>query len=183
MHSDWSIAHEYPLTKEFMAMTHGWQISPAHDYVVTTKGAPEAVARLCKLDQQKTDDVLQQVQELTSQGMRVLAVAKARHSGQVWPLTPEAFDFVWLGLVGLADPIRPEVPTAVSECHQAGIRVAMITGDYPATAQAIVKEAGLPYEKVITGAQWMRFPTPNLKRPSALCMSSPESFLSKNCVW
>jgi Ca2+-transporting ATPase len=152
-HGDWSIVHEYPLTKEIMAMTHVWQVPNSQEYVVATKGAPESVARLCRFDEQKTAEVLRQVKELAGQGMRVLAVAKARHTGRAWPSTPDAFAFVWLGLVGLADPIRPEVPAAVRECHRAGIRVAMITGDYPATAQAVAKEAGLPYERVVTGAQ------------------------------
>ena len=152
-HRDGSIVHEYPLTRQCAAMTHVWQLPAAHDHVVATKGAPEAVARLCKLDKQKTDEVLQQVEELAAQGMRVLAVAKARHTGPTWPSGPAGFDFTWLGLAGLADPLRPEVPAAISECHRAGIRVAMVTGDYPATAQAIAKEAGLRYGKVVTGAQ------------------------------
>ena len=49
----------------------------------------------------------------------------------------------FLGLAGLADPIRPTVPAALKECYDAGIRMVMITGDYPATAQSIAKEIGL----------------------------------------
>jgi Ca2+-transporting ATPase len=152
-HRGWSFVHEYPLTREIMAMTHVWQIAGQDDYVIATKGAPESVARLCKFDKDKTADVLQQVQELAAQGMRVLGVAKASYTGSTWPSSPDAFSFVWLGLVGLADPIRPTVPKAVMECQQAGIRVVMITGDYPATAQAIAAEAGLPSEQVVTGVQ------------------------------
>lgn len=149
----WSLVHDYPLTSDIMAMTHAWHVPGKHDYIVATKGAPEAVGRLCKLDQQQMTDMLHQVQQLAAQGMRVLGVATASFSGDAWPLTPEGFTFEWLGLVGLADPLRPEVPAAVNECHQAGIRVIMITGDYPATAQAIAREAGLPYEKVVTGTE------------------------------
>lgn len=152
-HRDWSLAHEYPLTREVMAMTHVWQLADQCEYVVATKGAPESVARLCKLDEQESATVLQQVQELAAQGMRVLGVAKATYAGKTWPSSPDAFEFAWLGLVGLADPIRPTVSQAVMECQQAGIRVVMITGDYPATAQAIAKEAGLASDIVVTGAQ------------------------------
>lgn len=152
-HGDWIFAHEYPLTREIMAMTHVWQPVDQRDYMIATKGAPESVARLCKLDAKRTADVLLQVQELAAQGMRVLGVAKASYAGHTWPLSPKAFEFTWLGLVGLADPIRPTVPKAVMECRQAGIRVVMITGDHPATAQAIAKDAGLPSEKIVTGAQ------------------------------
>jgi Ca2+-transporting ATPase len=96
---------------------------------------------------------LQQTQELAAQGMRVLGVAGAEYREAAWPSSPEEFAFTWLGLVGLADPIRPNVLQAVMECRQAGVRVMMITGDYPATAQAIAKEAGLRDGKLITGAQ------------------------------
>ncbi len=152
-HSSWSFVHEYPLTREIQAMTHVWQAPDEHEYFVATKGAPESIARLCKLAPAATAAMLEKVQELAGQGMRVLAVAQARYSGTGWPSTPEGFAIDWLGLVGLADPLRPAVPDAVKQCQQAGIRVVMITGDYPATAQAIAKEAGLPCEKVVTGAQ------------------------------
>ena len=153
IHDDWSFVHEYPLTREIMAMTHVWQPVDQRDYMIATKGAPESVARLCKFDAKKTADVLRQVQELAAEGMRVLGVAKASYVGTSWPLSPEAFEFTWLGLVGLADPIRLTVPKAVRECRQAGIRVVMITGDHPATAQAIAKDAGLPSENIVTGTQ------------------------------
>ena len=59
-----------------------------------------------------------------------------------------------LGLLGLADPIRPEVPGAVKECYDAGIRVIMITGDYPGTARNIARQIGLkPLDDIITGAE------------------------------
>lgn len=150
---DWTLAHDYPLTREIMAMTHAWCVPGLHDHVVATKGSPEAVARLCRLDGQRLADMLQQVQQLAAKGMRVLGVATADFAGDAWPTTPEGFAFEWLGLVGLADPLRPEVPDAVTECRQAGIRVIMITGDYPVTAQAIAREAGLPSEKVVTGTE------------------------------
>ncbi|HVK94077.1 MAG TPA: cation-translocating P-type ATPase [Noviherbaspirillum sp.] len=152
-HHNWLLVHDYPLTKETLAMTHAWRIPGESTYTVATKGAPEAVISLCRLDQQQAADILREVQQLAAQGMRVLAVATAVHNEDLWPERPDAFRFAWLGLIGLADPLRSEVPAAVKECHQAGIRVIMITGDYPVTAQSIAKAAGLPNEKVTTGAQ------------------------------
>lgn len=152
-HDGWSLIHEYPLTKDILAMTHVWQTGAAQDHVVAIKGAPEAVARLCRLGGTQSAAMLQQVQELAARGMRVLAVAKAQFAGTVWPAHADGFSFTWLGLTALADPIRPAVPAAIMECRQAGIRVVMITGDYPATAQAIAREAGLPCEQVVSGAQ------------------------------
>jgi len=150
----WSFVHEYPLTRDIMAMTHVWQPGAGQACIVATKGAPESIARLCRLDAPQTDAILQQVQTLAAQGMRVLGVAQAScAAAPTWPDSPSAFAFTWLGLVGLADPLRPAVPAAVRECQQAGIRVVMITGDYPATAQAIAHEAGLTHTTVITGTQ------------------------------
>jgi len=94
--------------------------------------------------------------------MRVLAVAKGKspensktvsNQAPVWPATPLEITFEWLGLIGLSDPVRPSVPAAVAECQRAGIRVVVITGDYPVTAQAIAGEVGITSDKVITGAQ------------------------------
>ena len=73
----------------------------------------------------------------------MLGVARARFAGRTWPDTQRGFAFEFLGLVGLADPLRTSVPDAVSQCRSAGIRVVMITGDYPATARAIAGQAGL----------------------------------------
>jgi P-type Ca2+ transporter type 2C len=66
-------------------------------------------------------------------------------------MTPEGFNFEFLGLVGLADPIRPTASAAIQSCHQAGIRVVMITGDYPQTAMAIAKQLRIPVDHLITG--------------------------------
>jgi len=152
-HGGWNIVHEYPLSPDCMAMTHVWQAPGEDGHIVATKGAPEAVARLCRLSPRQTELMLARVQAMAGRGMRVLAVARARLRGAAWPPTAAGFEFVWLGLVGLADPIRPQVRATVALCCQAGIRVVMITGDYPATAQAIAREAGLPFERVVTGTQ------------------------------
>ena len=74
-------------------------------------------------------------------------------AGFVRPETPRDFPFEFLGLVGLADPLRPTVPAAVRECRAAGIRVIMITGDYPQTARAIAAQANLESGDIVTGAE------------------------------
>ena len=94
------------------------------------------------------------VDEMAQEGMRVLAVARASVPAEfARPETPRDFPFEFLGLVGLADPLRPTVPAAVQECRAAGIRVIMITGDYPQTARAIAAQAGLEAGDVVTGAE------------------------------
>jgi Ca2+-transporting ATPase len=80
---------------------------------------------------------------MASSGLRVLGVARADINQETLPEEQHDFDFEFLGLIGLSDPIRENVPQAISECYNAGIRVIMITGDYPVTAMNIAKEIGL----------------------------------------
>jgi Ca2+-transporting ATPase len=92
--------------------------------------------------------------EMAREGMRVLAVARASvPAGVARPERPHEFPFEFLGLSGLADPLRPTVPAAVQECRTAGIRVIMITGDYPQTARAIAAQANLESGDLVTGAE------------------------------
>ena len=95
----------------------------------------------------------QSVDAMAAEGLRVLGVARASFAGQVWPDSQHDFAFSFVGLVGLADPLRATVPDAVSECRSAGIKVVMITGDYPATARAIARQAGLDAEDLVTGEE------------------------------
>ncbi|MDD5157342.1 cation-translocating P-type ATPase [Sulfurimonas sp.] len=153
LHFDWNLTKEYELAPDLLAMSHLWQIQKQHHHPVATKGAPEAIIDLCHLDAQKRDEIMQQVAAMADQGLRVLGVAKAVHIGEEWPAIQHDFEFEFLGLVGLADPLRDEVPQAAVECRSAGIRIVMITGDHPRTAKAIAKQAGIDSTTVITGAE------------------------------
>ena len=158
LHSQWTLAHEYELTPQLLAMSHLWRSSADKPVVVATKGAPEAIADLCHLGGAVRADISAQVARLAEQGLRVLGVAKAKHqSAPDWPAIQHDFDLEWLGLLGLADPLRPEVNAAIAQCRRAGIRVVMITGDHPTTARAIARQAGLDANEVMTGQdmdQW-----------------------------
>nr|WP_294866651.1 cation-translocating P-type ATPase [uncultured Pseudogulbenkiania sp.] len=148
---DWALTQEYELTPQLQAMSHGW-IAPDRDYYpVASKGAPEAVFDLCHLPEAQCVQLLREVETLAEQGLRVLAVAKARHDGMEWPERQHDFDFEFLGLVGLADPVRTEVPEAIAQCREAGVRLVMITGDYPVTAQAVARQAGIDDALVVSG--------------------------------
>ncbi|HEY3433781.1 MAG TPA: cation-translocating P-type ATPase [Rhodocyclaceae bacterium] len=153
LHPDWALVHEYELSQGLLAMSHLWQPPHRNQQVVAAKGAPEAIADLCHLDPAQQETLNREAERMADQGLRVLGFAKAVHSGKELPDIQHDFAFEFLGLVGLADPIRPEVPAAIAECHAAGIRVVMITGDHPRTAQAIAAQAGLRQQKVITGAE------------------------------
>lgn len=155
LHRDWSFIREYPLSSQLLALSHVWKSPASDDYIVAVKGAPEAIADLCHLDEAKQEELYRQVSVMASDGLRVLGVAKA-HFKHTSTLPGEQHDFVfeYVGLVGLADPVRPTVSQAVKECYTAGIRVVMITGDYPGTAQNIARRIGLKSpDEVITGPE------------------------------
>jgi Ca2+-transporting ATPase len=91
---------------------------------------------------------------MAQEGLRVLGVAKASFKKTDLPHEQHDFVFSFLGLIGFADPVRPNVKGAVMECYSAGIRVVMITGDYPLTAQNIGRQIGLRSpENCITGLE------------------------------
>lgn len=109
---------------------------------------------LCHLNQTKIGELSKQVQLMAGDGLRVLGVAKASFKKTDLPKEQHDFTFSFLGLIGFVDPVRPNVAGAVKECYAAGIRVVMITGDYPLTAQNIGRQIGLKsVEKCITGPE------------------------------
>lgn len=142
LHPDDGLAHEYPLTAERPAFIRLWRRSPGH-LVGACKGAPEAVLRLCGVDEDGSARILQQVQALAATGLRVLAVASVESAQEDAPADPAALPWRYRGLLALADPLREGVPAAMRTAQAAGIRVMMITGDYPRTALSIAAEAGI----------------------------------------
>ncbi|MCX6676466.1 MAG: cation-translocating P-type ATPase [Methanothrix sp.] len=158
IHKDWILEAEYPLSKELLAMSRVWR-SPevpegpdGSDFIIASKGAPEAIAELCHLDESSRLELTGNIKVMANEGLRVLGVAAARFKESNLPPGQHDFAFQFIGLVGLADPVRPGVAEAVKECYDAGIRVVMITGDYPETAQAIAGEIGLKSaDRILTG--------------------------------
>ena len=152
LHHGWALVHEYPLSKELLSLSRVWKSPDGADYVIGAKGAPEAIADLCHFDSAQVKDLTRHIGALAEEGLRVLGVAKACFKETSLPGLQHDFEFEFLGLIGLADPVRPTVPEAVRECYTAGIRVVMITGDYPGTAQNIARQIGLmTYDEVLTG--------------------------------
>lgn len=145
------LVRRYGLQPTLLAMSHVWQDAQGGRQVAT-KGAPEAVGALCRLDAAGQAWLRGAVEEMAGEGMRVLGVAHGRVPEGGLPAAQTGFDLDFVGLVGFADPLRDNVPAAIEECHSAGIRVVMITGDYPATAQVIAARAGLDAGPPIDGS-------------------------------
>jgi len=157
----WKLERTYAVSPELLAMSQIWGTGEGV-WRVAAKGAPEAIARLCQLDSSAHAAVTAAVDQMAGTGLRVLGVAEADFDGDDLPDSQQAFSFRFLGLVGLADPLRASVPEAVALCRSAGIRVIMITGDYPATAQTIAAQAGLQGNRVISGTELQAMPDADL---------------------
>ena len=154
IHSGWELIVEYPLSPELLAMSNVWRSPGGNDYIIAAKGAPEAIANLCHFSETQQQALAADINTMAAQGLRVLGVAKAMFTRPELPVGQHDFTFTFLGLVGFADPVRPQVADAVRECYSAGIRVIMITGDYPLTAKNIARQIGFEdTDTCITGAE------------------------------
>lgn len=151
-----TLLHEYPLTATRPAM--GYVRSDSDTSVrLASKGAPEVIAHLCDFTDLQKAELHAVVTRLAEQGLRVIGVAQASGSpaASYTDLQTDFGQLEFLGLLAFADPLRTEVPQAVADCREAGIRVVMITGDYPKTALAIARQAGIvtdDHSTVLTGA-------------------------------
>jgi len=154
LHRDWTLVREYSLSSTLPAKTHVWKASGRDVHIVAAKGSPEAMADLCHLNAAGKEDLARRVASMADDGLRVLGVARADFTGTDWPERQHDFEYIFLGLIGLDDPVRPSVPAALRECTTAGIRLVMITGDYPGTARAVARQIGLePIDAMITGPE------------------------------
>jgi Ca2+-transporting ATPase len=179
LHRDWTLVDDYPLSRQMLAMSRVWQSPDTAERMIAAKGAPEAIVDLCHLDAGSSERIAEQVARMAAGGLRVIAVARAVFSSDELPESQHDFDFRFLGLVGLEDPVRSDVPAAIAECRAAGIRVVMITGDHPATALSIAREAGLPVNRnPMTGAELTRLGdealAKRLDRTDIFCRVQPE---------
>ena len=126
------------------AATH----SSSNDSVSYLKGAPDVLLERTRLSAAARDEWRAKIEAYNSQGYRTLALAKSSLGDT--EAAEQSLD--WLGLVMLWDPPRQEIKTALQAAQQAGVRVVMITGDHPATANAIANQIGIPSQTAVTGA-------------------------------
>ena len=154
LHSSWTLQREYSLSKELLAMSRVWTSASGDELVIAAKGAPEAIADLCHFDAKEFKWLEKKIDALCNQGKRVIGVARAEYKKKDLPDQQHDFQFEFVGLLGLEDPVRPNVKGAIEECYAAGIRTIMITGDYPGTAISIARQIGLNNaDKHLTGSE------------------------------
>ncbi|MBI3581297.1 MAG: cation-translocating P-type ATPase [Nitrospinae bacterium] len=160
LHERRVLVREYPISRRLLAFTNVWRKSADGGHVIATKGAPEAVADLCHLGAAGVAEVKRRAEEMARDGLRVIAVAAADEppgfngAPEQLPAGHHDFEMRFLGLAGFSDPVRPNVAESVRECYAAGIRIIMITGDYPATAKSVADQIGLSYAGgVVTGEE------------------------------
>jgi Ca2+-transporting ATPase len=156
--------------RRLMSVVLDWQSplwSNEHPYLSFTKGAPLEVLRHChwilrgnqpqELTQDERTVITAANDALARQGFRVLGLAARQGGKELLEKTSAQLeqDLTFLGLVAMFDPPREQVPGAIAQCHQAGITVTMITGDYGLTAEAIALSIGLVEDKtrVVTGEE------------------------------
>lgn len=147
-----ALLRDYPLTPEQLSVCHVWQLADGTAYAAV-KGAPEAVVRLAGIGPEGRERLERLVDESSVDGLRIIAVGGARVDPAALPEQQSDLSIDLIGLAGLQDPLRSGVPEAVAQCASAGVRIVMMTGDYPGTALAIAREAGMPVDAgYLTGA-------------------------------
>lgn len=159
----WPRLNEIPFQSErqWMATLH----SNSGKRVLLVKGSPERVLAMSTnvlrsgvaepLDEDERRAILDAVERMAADALRVIALACADYTGQPGELTEDSLRgrLTFLGMAGMIDPARPEAQAAVRQCQKAGIRAVMITGDNPATAAAVARSIGLPDGRPVTGAE------------------------------
>jgi Ca2+-transporting ATPase len=136
-----------------------------NEYLVLTKGAPDNLLKICNnafvngeivpLTQEIIDSIMDKVDSMSQDALRVLGAAFKKIDSPHIDIDKLETDLIFIGLIGMIDPPRPEVKDSISLCKQAGIKTIMITGDHKNTAFAIAKELGIADDssQVISGVE------------------------------
>lgn len=159
----YKIIHEYPLDGKPPMMTHLFEDAAGHR-IIATKGAPEALMKVCNLSAEDKAQIENAIDKLAVDGYRLLAVAEADFAGNDFPATQQEFQFNFKGMVAFYDPPKKNIKAVLKRFYQAGITVKIVTGDNAATTTAIAKQIGFQgYEKSISGEELMQLSDEALK--------------------
>ncbi|MDE4542198.1 cation-transporting P-type ATPase [Thermoanaerobacterium sp. R66] len=177
------MSREYPRISQLPFDSRRKRMTSIHKYgkeiYVFTKGAPKETLSVCnyilsddgikKLEQSDIDDIVRQNDKFAESGLRVLAMAYKKIDNEIKEYSIENVenDLIFVGLVAMMDPPRPEVELAVKQAHKAGIKIIMITGDYGLTAESIARRIGIvkgPRPRIITGNELDKMSDEDLKK-------------------
>lgn len=144
-------AVRYPFDAAHRRLTQVW--SNANGVRIATKGAVETLLQLCKPSESAAREIAETNESFARDGMRIIAVAQGLRASARGDRKTDESELQFLGLIALTDPIRADVPAAISAATRAGITVIMITGDHPVTAEATARRLGLQSAETLTGAE------------------------------
>jgi len=161
---NYKLVHEYPLSGIPPFMTHIFEDKKGN-HLIVAKGAPEGLMKLCKLSPKENQSILKTINAMSSEGFRVLGVAKANFEGKKFPKNQNDFEFNFIGLVSFYDPPKDNINKVLQDFYKAGINVKIITGDYGLTTTTLAKQIGfMGFEQMITGDELMKLTPKELKK-------------------
>jgi len=161
---NYRLIHEYSLSGVPPFMTHVFKNKKGNQLIVA-KGAPEGLMKLCNLSTKDKHSIESAIKTITSEGYRVLGVAKANFEGQEFPKNQHEFDFSFIGLVSFYDPPKKNISKVLRDFYKAGIDVKIITGDYGLTTTSLAKQIDFRgYDQMITGDELMKLSPKELKK-------------------
>lgn len=154
--------YEYPLEGRPPMMTHVFQ--KGNEKIVAGKGAVERILAVCKIDPETEVRINEHVKKMASKGYRVLGVASADHRDGDLPKKQDAFEWKFEGLISLYDPPKKNVFEIFRQFYRAGIKLKLLTGDYPETAINIAEQTGMKAcQEYLTGTEVMQMKQEELK--------------------
>ncbi len=148
----YAMVKEFPLAGNPPVMTHIFRDDKG-DTIISCKGALEGVLRLCKIEGEDQEKLLERGRTYAEKGLRVLGVARGEWEKASFPETQEEIDFTFLGIITFYDPPDPHIPEVIRSFYDAGLEVKMITGDYAETAMAVARQTGIKGDRAMTGKQ------------------------------
>jgi Ca2+-transporting ATPase len=157
-HAGWTLVREYPFTDVARVRAQVWDAPGGTRRIAAAVGAPETIFALAKLPRHAVQVRDGELGAMAREGFRIIGVASASLLPDA-PLPEDirAIAFTFEGMIGCEDPLRPEVPAAIRECREAGVKIAVVTGDYAGTAEHVAREAGLlPTAPPLTGDEVAR---------------------------
>ena len=151
-----TLNHEYPLGGTPPMMTHVFKNKFGHK-IIATKGAVEAIIKVCTLSELEIQQIHESVNILASDGYRVLGVGESNFTGNDFPKTQQELSFVFKGMVAFYDPPKKNIHTVLNHFYKAGITVKIITGDNAETTKSIAKQVGfIGFDQSISGDELMK---------------------------